>query len=456
LDRQGPLVGLDSVDLVDAPPQQRARLRGFLSDRSSIVRFVLAGRQVSVRPQPDWEFREEVRLAAGMASIPFEAEDGAGNVTRGEITLLSNETQPPGTQKGEAPALPLSRWAFANASISDVPLREPTLYSTAQSSDHSPPVIKLTGPAAERTVFYDNQIYLEVEVVDASPITAFSINGEPLLQRRGRRLFFNYLAPLQLGVNRFALEAVDEAENRTRQEVSVTREVEEAKRIDSRLRVALLLVQSSDTTALSALVYDNLLTALFNQQRFQVVEREQLEPILRELKLSQTELIDPQTRARLGKIVAAEGALIGTVHETQRALDVLARLVDVESGVILIVEDVYGEELIPRDLKTLMEGLAWKIRQRFPLVEGSVIEREGPTIFTDLTTAHKVQKYMKVMVFRDGEMIRDPRDERLRRKPGRRMGEARIEAVSADLSRAILLQPEESGDVQKLDRVITK
>ena len=293
-------------------------------------------------------------------------------------------------------------------------------------------------------------------MIDASAITAFSINGEPLLHRRGRRLFFNYLAPLQVGSNRFSLEAVDEAGNKAVQDVVVTREMEEVRRVDSRLRIALLLARPDETAVLATLVYDNLLAALVNQQRFLVVEREQLEPILRELKLSQTELIEPQTRAQLGKIAAAEGALVGTVSETDRALDVLVRFVDVESGVILAAEDVYGEELIPRDIKTLMEGLAWKVRQRFPLVEGAVIEREGKTIITDLTTEHRVQKYMKLIVFREGEVIKDPRSERLRRRPGKRIGEARIEVVSADLAEAVLLQPEDSGAVQKLDRVITK
>ena len=52
LDRQGPLVSLENVDIVGTPPNQRARVQGFVADYSRIVRFVLAGQQVPL-PQLD-------------------------------------------------------------------------------------------------------------------------------------------------------------------------------------------------------------------------------------------------------------------------------------------------------------------------------------------------------------------------------------------------------------------
>jgi hypothetical protein len=54
-----------------------------------------------LRPGSEWEFREEVPLGAGMGALPFEAEDAAGNVTRGEIALSLTEGGPPGIRKGD-------------------------------------------------------------------------------------------------------------------------------------------------------------------------------------------------------------------------------------------------------------------------------------------------------------------------------------------------------------------
>ena len=195
MDRQGPLLSLDAVEVLAEFPQPRVRVKGFLSDRSRMVRFLLAGRKVPLPAEREWEFREEVSLTAGLTSIPFEAEDAAGNVTRGEIALSPTSNGPPGIQKGE-PGLPLlPRWAFLNpsAAVSDFPTLGVAPIWTAQGSSRVPPTIKLTDLTALQTVYYD-AVYLEGKVSGTSSITAFSINGEPLLHRKGRQLFFGYLA----------------------------------------------------------------------------------------------------------------------------------------------------------------------------------------------------------------------------------------------------------------------
>ena len=134
LDRQGLLVSLDSVEVLGAPPLQRARVEGFVADRSRIVRFVLAGRHIPLQPGTDWAFRQEVPLLAGMTSLPFEVEDAAGNITRGEIALTPGASGPPGTREGKfplpllvPPSLPLPlflpRWASLDPDtvVSDAP-----------------------------------------------------------------------------------------------------------------------------------------------------------------------------------------------------------------------------------------------------------------------------------------------------------------------------------------------
>jgi Curli production assembly/transport component CsgG/Glucodextranase, domain B len=458
VDRQGPLVSLYTVELSPEPSQRRVRVEGFLSDRSRIVRFLLAGRRVPLPSERDRAFREEVTLMAGMAAIPFEAEDAAGNVTRGEIALSPTASGQPGIQKGE-PGLPrLPRWAFLNPSavVSDFPMFRAAAVRTVQGGGRSPPVIKLTGLTAQQAVYYD-LIYLEGKVTGANAISAFTINGEALSHRKGRQLFFGYLAPLQPGDNRFLLEAVDEAGNTARQEVIVTRNVEKVRRLDARLRVILLPpAKQGQTSALSETVYDYLFNALVNQRRFELVERQQLEVVLRELKLSQTELVDPETAAKIGKIVAAEGILIGAVTETPQALEVFVRFVDVETAVVLAAEDIYGEDLSLRTMGALIEGLASKFRQRFPLLEGLVIKAEGKRVFVDLGSKQAIKKYMKLMLFREGEVIKHPETGKVLGADTETLGEARVEVVFDELSQATLLAPAASEVVKQLDKVITK
>jgi Curli production assembly/transport component CsgG/Glucodextranase, domain B len=458
LDRQGPLVSLGTVELRGEPPHQRARVEGLLSDRSRVVRFLLAGRRLPLPAQSEWEFREEVPLAAGMAAIPFEAEDAAGNVTRGEIALAPASNGQPGIQKGEPDLPSLPRWAFLSpaTAVSDLATwRFPPIW-TAQGSARVPPMIKLSDLAVQQAVYYDT-IYLEGKVTGANAIRAFSINGEPLWRRHSQQLFFGYLASLQPGDNRFLLEAIDEMGNTAQQEIVVTRKIEEVKRLDARLRVILLPPdKQGQTSALGETAYDQLFNAFVNQRRFDLVERQQLEVVLRELKLSQTELVDPATAAKVGKLVAAEGILIGSVTETPQALEVFVRFVDVETAVVLAAEDIYGEDLTLKTVGTLMEGLAWKFRQRFPLVEGVVVKTEGKSVFVDLGSKQAIKKYMKLMLFREGEVLKHPLTGKVLGAPTETLGEARVEVVFEELSQATLLAPARSAEVKQLDKVITK
>jgi len=458
MDRQGPLLSLDAVEVLAEFPQQRVRVKGFLSDRSYMVRFQLAGRRMPLTPEREWEFREEVSLMAGLTAIAFEAEDAAGNVTRGEIALTPTSNGPPGIQKGE-PGLPLlPRWAFLNPSavVADFPTLQAAPIWTAQGSGRVPPMIKLTDLTALQVVYYD-AIYLEGKVSGASAISEFSINGEPLSHRKSRQLFFGYLAPLQPGDNRFLLEAVDEVGNTARQEIIVTRTLAGVRRLDARLKVILFpLAKQGQSSLMSGTVYDYLFNALVNQRRFELVDRQQLETVLQELKLSQTDLVDPATAAKIGKLVAAEGILIGAVTETPLALEVFVRLIDVETAVVLAAEDVYGEDLGFKAVGTLMEGLAGKFRHRFPLLEGVVVKAEGKRVFVDLGSKQAIKRYMKLILFREGEVLKHPDTGRVLGADTETLGEARIEEVSEDLSQATLLAPTTSAAVKQLDRAITK
>ena len=329
------------------------------------------------------------------------------------------------------------------------------MHQVAQANDVHPPVIKFTDLSTKQTTYYGT-IYLEGQVTDASVITAFTVNGKSLWRRASQQLFFGHIAALQPGENRFVLEASDKAGNRASKEIVVRREVEAVKQIDARLRVSIMPFQKKGTSStLSDTAYDHLLTAFIDQGRFQLIEREQLEAILREQKLSQTGFVDPKTAARIGKIAAAEAIMIGTVTERQKALEVFMRFVDVETAAILAVEDVYGENLNLRAMRTLMAGLALEIRQQFPLLEGLVLKAEGKKIFVDLGKK-QLKKHMKLTLFRQGEEIKHPVSGKSLGAPTEILGEIKVQAVFDDLSQGVLRRSGQTGEIKQLDKVMTK
>jgi hypothetical protein len=220
LDRQGPLVSLDEVEVLDTP--LRVRVHGLLTDYSRIIHFVLAGRQVPLQPGTSWEFRQEVFVMPGATSLPFEVEDAAGNITQGDIALTASESALPGTRQGRPIISLLPRWAWlfpawrSEAVVTDLPVGRTAPLQVARSRDHQPPVIKLAG-LEDRETIYNDTIYLEGRVTDASAITAFAINGESLWRRNTRQLFFGQSVALQPGENALVLEATDEVGNKVQQ-----------------------------------------------------------------------------------------------------------------------------------------------------------------------------------------------------------------------------------------------
>ena len=125
-------------------------------------------------------------------------------------------------------------------------------------------------------------------------------------------------------------------------------------------------------------------------------------------------------------------------------------------GPLLSLEQVEGEDLTPPTVKTLVEGLVWKLQRQFPLAEGVVLEKAGKQLFTDLNERHGVKRSMKLLIFRPGQEFKHPQTGRLLKKPDVILGEARITAVSPDLSEALVLPSEVPGDVRESDTVITK
>ena len=469
LDRHGPLLSLEQVEVAGTPPQQRVRVQGLLTDQSRITRFMLAGRAMPAQPGSSWEVREEFPLSGGEEFVAFEAEDAAGNVTHGQIALRAPVDGPAGTRQGMRVRHPLlrwtsstfppggGRWGWGGSSVQ----REGTPVQMAQHRDRHAPVIKLMG-LGEQESTVDDSIYLEGQVTDASAIVAFAINGASLWRRNARQLFFGQRFPLQEGENTFALEAVDEAGNTAQLKVVVTRAVRPVRQMGSRLRVVLLpFAKKGEAPVLAEAVHDYLFNVFVQQRRFDFIERQRLEAILQELtlrqKLTQGALIDPASAAETGKSIAtAEGIMIGTVTETAQSLEILARFVDVDTAVVLAVGDVYGEDLTPPTVKTLVEGLVWKLQRQFPLAEGVVLEKAGKQLFTDLNERHGVKRSMKLLIFRPGQEFKHPQTGRLLKKPDVILGEARITAVSPDLSEALVLPSEGLGDVRESDMVITK
>ena len=96
--------------------------------------------------------------------------------------------------------------------------------------------------------------------------------------------------------------------------------------------------------ALSKGIADMLITDLSKVKGVNIVEREKLEKLIQEIKLGQSKYFDPATAQKLGKGLGAQNILTGSFYFLDNTLRIDARLVDVQTGGIILAEQVTGNK----------------------------------------------------------------------------------------------------------------
>jgi TolB-like protein len=89
---------------------------------------------------------------------------------------------------------------------------------------------------------------------------------------------------------------------------------------------------------------DMLITDLGNVASLQIVERDKLNQVMAELKLSQSKFIDPRTAQKLGKGLAAEYIMTGSYVVRGDAMRVDVRVIEVRTGKVAASEKVEGKK----------------------------------------------------------------------------------------------------------------
>jgi len=112
-------------------------------------------------------------------------------------------------------------------------------------------------------------------------------------------------------------------------------------------------------------VFSEVLTTSFvNSEAFKIIEREQLEKVLKELQLTQTGIVDTAYAKQIGKMVGADAILTGTVIKFGTDLRVDARIIDVESGIILTAEKTMGKADL-KSISAMADSMVQNLVNRF-------------------------------------------------------------------------------------------
>lgn len=424
-DRRGPVIELADTDA--------STVGGIAFDPSGVTAVTVNGKPASITTGSETAFTSGVSLAA--QSVEITATDAVGNTTTAVFT--------PGTVSNIGP-IDFGLYSSLDNTVS------------ASSAKSGPgPRIKLRELTDYQEVYYDS-LFVDGQASAPDDIVSITLNGEELLTRKGKKMFFNFVAGLSDGENTLTLVARDAGGGESTKSFKVVRLPQSARSNATRLSVSAVPFAVAVDDFASEAAYDSFIDAMSAQGRFRMVERALIEDVLAEQSLSREEIADPATAARFGKVAAAECVIVGKLHETDNSVEVYARIVDTETAEILASHDVYGEDKSLTGLAELMDGLALKFRNGFPMAEGIVILADGKDITLDLGTKTGIGKNALVVLFTEGEPVIHPVTGKELGRPTKVLGKARLYDVYDDMSKAEVVFEEKGAVIAPLVKAITK
>lgn len=104
---------------------------------------------------------------------------------------------------------------------------------------------------------------------------------------------------------------------------------------------------------------DMMISDLQDAEPVKVVERARLQSILDELELGHSGVVDPDSAAKVGKLLGAEWMILGSYFELMGTLHISAKLVRVETSEIVHAEVVRDK---PKEFIALEQQLSGKLR----------------------------------------------------------------------------------------------
>jgi len=109
-------------------------------------------------------------------------------------------------------------------------------------------------------------------------------------------------------------------------------------------RQKIAIIEFSDLdgkiTELGKFVSEGLVTRLVKSKKFNVVERQILDKVIEEHKLTLTGLIDEATAKEISKILGLDAICSGTITDLVNSVEINARIISTETGSILAAASV--------------------------------------------------------------------------------------------------------------------
>jgi TolB-like protein len=163
-----------------------------------------------------------------------------------------------------------------------------------------------------------------------------------------------------------------------------------------KVKVGIIEFQNMNAEAkkenLGTIFSEMLTTSFVNSEAFIITEREQLRKVAQELQLSQSGIIDVTQAKQIGKIVGADAIVTGSVMKIGIDLRLDARIIDVQSGIILTAEKIIGKADI-HSMSNMAESIVDNLVNKFYRDKQPYKSETQPAHQTSSSTAKASKQY---------------------------------------------------------------
>jgi len=188
-----------------------------------------------------------------------------------------------------------------------------------------------------------------------------------------------------------------------------------------------------------------LTSKLQEEGRVHIVERVLLDKLLEELKLSSSDLANPELALKVGRIVAARLIATGSITRYGNDLQVSMRLIEPETTFVKITVMESAEKGMGIDefSKKISQDLMEKLKSHYPL-RGRIVSLESRNLVLDIGADQGVKPGTKMKVLAEGKPVQIKG--KMIVPKGREIGKIEITSVEPNLAYARII--EKYDDIQ--------
>ncbi len=263
---------------------------------------------------------------------------------------------------------------------------------------------------------FEKQVYIEGEIKSDSAISKLEINGNNILNGSTQHLFFNFLADLKLGENKFEVIVKSQTGQVNKKLLTITREEELYRSFAERLKVAHFPFPCNRVSRApcrySSGLFENLNTKLDSRKRFQITDRKMIYQLIDNTRGCDTvtdqcvlKISDQLIDKGIWQEDFANAILTGSVIERtntrgQASVEIYGRMIDNKTRETLTSIDIYAENLNSELFSGLSNGLAIEIVDAFPLIDAEILNITDDTLSLDIFAQQdKVWQKMPLLVY---------------------------------------------------------